>query len=172
MRGRMRPSRHPVIEFRIRRRGLHVESHPVNQRKNLFKALRNDAAGMKSHGKTHVLYPAHGIGKRRVNRRFTARKNHAVKEPFAAHEERLELLPGVVFELRRKFGRLHPGILAVDAPPGTALEKGDRGELSRKIDRRKRRNPGNAQERCRDFFFRLPAARLLETNHPGGSGGA
>ena len=96
MRGRMRPPRHPVIEFRIRGRRLDVEPYPIDQRENFLQAFRNHAAGMKAHGKAQRLHLPHGIGKRWIDRGFAARKYNAVEKSLAALQERLKLFPGIV----------------------------------------------------------------------------
>ena len=151
---------------------LDVEPHPGEVGEHLGEPRGVAAARVQADLVPHLLHGPHGGGERRIEAGLAAREDDAVEKSVAPLQKRLQLLPGRMLEPGIEAPLLHPAVLAVDAPPGTALEKGDRGELSRKIDRRKRRNPGNAQERCRDFFFRLPAARLLETNHPGGTGGA
>ena len=71
-----------------------------------------------------------------------------VQKTLAAGQELFKFLPRAVFQIRRKRAALHPGVLTVDALPGTALQKRHRRELSGKVDARKGGDARHLQVPC------------------------
>ena len=128
---------------------LDVEPHPGEVGEHLGEPRGVAAARVQADLVPHLLHGPHGGGERRIEAGLAAREDDAVEKSVAPLQKRLQLLPGRMLEPGIEAPLLHPAVLAVDAPPGTALHERHRRESARKVDGRKGREARELQFRSR-----------------------
>lgn len=137
---------HAVVGLGVRRDGLHVQAHPVDEGEARGQPIGVAPARVKTHLETHRLHGAHRLRERVVHRRFPSGENDAVQETLPAGEKLHHLVPA---RLGRVRPRLHPVVVAVDAAPGAPLDEHDRRKAAGKVDGGKGRDGGDPQGRRR-----------------------
>ncbi len=120
---------------------LDVESHPVDQGKQLLQAVRVAAARVQADLETHLFHFRDRPGERILEGGFAATEDHGVEQPLAQGQHFQQGLP---VEQLGTAGVEQVGIVAVAAAPGAALAEDHRGQLAGVVDGGERHEAADA----------------------------